>query len=105
MLASGPAGPSACRAARGTPATRQQTSCVSPMRRAISACDGRRADADREVEALLDEVDHAIRKLDVEAKLRMLRAERRDRGRDVPLAERDRAGQLAACRAAPARST
>ena len=69
-------------------------SCVCPDAPRDQRLGGRRADPDREVEALLDEVDHAIGELDVETKLRMLRPERRDRRRDMPLPERGRAGEL-----------
>ena len=64
------------------------------MRRAISACPEARTDPDREVESFLDEIDHAVGELDVEAQLRVLRGEVGDRRRDMPLAERDRTGQL-----------
>ena len=46
------------------------------------------ADAHGEVEAFLDDVDHALGELDVEAHLRMSRGERRDRRREMTRGER-----------------
>src|SRR5262245_17531688 len=48
----------------------------------------RAADADREVEALIDEIDDAVGKLDVELDARVEREEPDDRRRDMARAER-----------------
>ena len=72
----------------------QHTSCVSPMRRAISVEPAGGADPHREVAALVDQVHDPIGEVDVEPELRMAHGERRDRRRQVTLAEGDRAGEL-----------
>src|SRR5437773_5552759 len=52
------------------------------------------ADADRQVDAFVDDVDGAIGELDIEAQLRMATREVRDRRREMPHAEGDRRGEL-----------
>jgi hypothetical protein len=52
-----------------------------------------RADADRQVEPLLEEVDGPVRQRHVDAHVAMAREELGDRGRHVADAERDRGGE------------
>ena len=53
----------------------------------------RLADAHGEIEAFLDEIDHALGELDVEAHLQVARGERGDRRREMACAEGRRAGE------------
>ena len=64
---------------------------ADPRRHEILAAD--RADAHRDVEALVDEIDDAVGQLDVEAHVGMALGEFGDRGREIVRAEGDAAGE------------